>query len=197
MITLPYTLVESGDLAQAQAAYQRAVNALITVDQALAQPGVTPDELDNPQLTRLIDMQTSLEQLQAHLNARVTQLAAVPQNRNAQDVANILENLRAQTPAGQPMAQPSPVERGRLLLALSEQQDSAAARLIDTQGSSRLQQCVEALNARITQTQAAVSNLRQQTQAQVTAQQRQQLRAYLRQASLAFADLAQDRPSQP
>lgn len=201
MISLPYALVEAGDLAQAQAAYLSAVNALTSVEQNLAQNQTAPlqgvNTTDNtpqaPKLARLIDIQTSLKQLRSHLNQRIVGLASAPENRNAKDVADILNKRRQQTQAGASSTELSPVERGRLLLALSNRQDAtAAARTFDAGSQSAVHARLTGLDTRISQTLSSTDILRQRIEIQNIAQQREKIRAYLRQAAAAFADLSQE-----
>lgn len=201
LISLPYALVEAGDLAQAQAAYLRAVNALTSVEQNLAQDqtasvqsiSAMDNKLQAPKLARLSDIQVSLKQLRSHLNQRIVGLSSAPENRNARDVANILNKRRRQTQAGTSGIELSPVERGRLLLALSDKHNATTtARTFDAGSQSAIGARLTGLDARISQTLSATNTLRQRMAMQNIAQQREKIRAYLRQAAAAFADLSQE-----
>ena len=201
LIALPYALVKAGDLARAQTAYQRAINLLLAAERELAQPESAGLKLASQRGAQLAAIEAGLLQMRKHIETRVAQLIAAPQNHNARDVANILQNLRNSSSDGRKLAHPSAVERGRLLLALSSPQSSAVTQRLDQMleenSQAALQQRVIALQLRIVQALSSVGTQRAELQKQTALKRRKHIRSYLRQAALAFADLAQDTSAPP
>lgn len=197
LIALPYALVEAGDLAAGQAAYQQAINALSAADAALARGEFSDDATDAVATTpvvRLNALANSLTHMQARLATQIPAQIAEPDQATARDVAEIFADLRRRAPEGRSLAELSAVERGRLILAVDPQSNTAAAQTLESQNRHSLQQRAQRLQARIGQTLAGVSAQRQRIQEAAVLEQRLRIQAYLRQAALAFADLAQDRP---
>ena len=197
LITLPFALLKAGDAAAAQRSYQHAITQLLAADERLSQAPINTDiPITRTPAHHMQALEATLTGLRQHLRERVAPLAADSQNRNAQDVKRILENLRQQAPAGRSMAQPSALQRGRLLLALSSAQNSQTVRAFNNRSQAAFQARIDQLDARIDQAQDQLNAYALDLQQQQIAAQQARIQTYLRQAALAFADLAQTAPDQ-
>lgn len=197
LVCLPYALAQGGDLAQAQTAYLRAVTRLDKAEQRrLAQTHASGADsalqvVDIDTQWRLRRIQVTLINMRTRLQQRIARLLANPKNRHAHEVAAALKDMRHEAAPGAALAQPTPLQRGQLRLALAALSDADPTNSRNQQRRlTILQHRVAAMEVEIVRALAAVK-LASQTQHQKNLQrQSEHIRTYLRDARLAFADLA-------
>lgn len=195
LICLPYAFAQAGDLAQAQAAYVRAVARLDSANQQLV-PTPTPSAETTAQpiatygQRQLLRIRAALTHTRAHLQQRVAQLLASPKNRHAREVVLALKNMRRNTRPGEALTLPTPLQRGQLMLALAALDDKDANNASNNKRLVLLQQRVKDIDTQITQSLTAVDLSMQTLRQQNQRRQSEHIRTYLRDARSAFADLA-------
>ncbi|MDN5937374.1 MAG: hypothetical protein L0H83_01795, partial [Salinisphaera sp.] len=196
LAVLPFSLAAAGDQKGAEGAFRSAIAKLGAARLKLAGTPVDPAPRPHSPLARLRQETQAMRARIATLRQRLTQLhqPAAAAQRALDNIGQVLAQLRA-AGDGPGYAAPSPLQRGRLRLALTTLDPFAGSR---AQASERLtfaQAQLQRLSDRLQAAADQIPRLATRNQRQKIAAQRARLDAYLRQARMGLAGvlkIAQD-----